>query len=90
MDSRKTIFLCAAILLLGHLLFWWLWYYTPFGIPTMIPDTPINIHGLVLILYLILIYVLLFRRILKKDPETSIGGLTLIGGLAQLFAEAIF
>jgi hypothetical protein len=50
MDFKKTIFQCAAVLLAGHLLFWWLWYYSPLVTPTMIPGTPINVHGLVLIL----------------------------------------
>ena len=56
----------------------------------MISGTPINLHGLVLTLFLIAAYWLLFRRILREDPETSIAALTITGGLAQLFSEVFF
>jgi hypothetical protein len=90
MDTRKSIFQCAAVLLAGHIFFFWLWYYSPLTVPAMIPGTPINIHGLVLILFLVGCYLIFFKRILHEMPETSLATLTLIGGLAQLFSEAIF
>ena len=62
--------IASALLLAGNLLLWWLCYYAPLALPTMISGTPINLHGLVLTLFLIAAYWLLFRRILKEDPET--------------------
>jgi hypothetical protein len=55
-----------------------------------IPDTPINISGLYLIVCFGSLYYFVFRKMLKEHPQLSIAYLVVFGTLIVLFSEMIF
>jgi hypothetical protein len=75
---------------LGELFSWWLFFYSPFNIPTYIPKSPINISGLSLIILITATIVFLQRKTLKFKRDISFTHLVLVGGLATFCSEIIF
>jgi hypothetical protein len=75
---------------MGELFCWWVFYYSPLGIPTHIPGTPINISGLSLIVLFSAVIVWLQKRILKLNRKTSLGRLVLAGCLVIFLSEFVF
>lgn len=90
METRKSIFQCGAVLLAGHLLLFWVLYFSVLDLPAKIPGTPLNIDGLAIIVLLIFSYLFFFKRILRRNPEGSLISLIITGGLANFFAEIVF
>ncbi|WP_423737172.1 hypothetical protein [Chitinophaga caseinilytica] len=87
---NKLILKYSLITLAGLLVQWWLFFFAPFAIPERIPSTPINIHGVFLIGYLVLILILFQKRLLRAAPDRGIGYLTLQGALMAFWAELAF
>jgi hypothetical protein len=89
MDIRKIIIRCAGLLLAGQLLFFVLFNYLPLNIPTHLTGTPINITGAIIFFYVLIVLIYFEKRLLKLEPKTSIGALTLMAAIAELFAEGV-
>jgi len=75
---------------LGELFSWWLFFYSPFSIPTYIPQSPINIPGLSLLILITITIVFLQKKTLKFKRDISFTRLVLVGGLATFCSEIIF
>ncbi|WP_109700762.1 hypothetical protein [Chitinophaga deserti] len=82
---RYTFILFATLLIK-----WWIFFFAPWDIPTHIPSTPMNIHGLAFIACIVAIFILFQRSVLKLLPGTSIWQLMLWSTVSFLLAEAIF
>ena len=86
-DHRKLLLI--SVLVLTALLFVDLFLIHEY-LPEHIPDTPINITGLYLIVCFGGVQYFVFRKMLKKHPELSISYLVIFGALIVLFSEVIF
>ena len=84
---KKVIIQYSSALFVAYLFQWWLFYFSSFDIPDLIPGTPINIKGLFLLGTLILFLWLLIKRLLSIDPGISIWKLAGLGIVAVLAAE---
>jgi hypothetical protein len=80
----------TALLLLGLFFEWWLFYFSGLDIPWFIPNTPIDLRGLLLIILLLMVLVTFIKRTNRQGTSTSIGKLTLAGTLVCFIAEFIF
>ena len=89
MDIRRTIIRCSAVLVTGQLLLFLIFNYLVFTIPSNLPGTPINVRGAILGLFLIVVLIYFEKRLVRHEPETSIGELTLMAAMAELFSEAV-
>lgn len=77
----------AAVLVLVNLLLFWLWFYSPFEVPQLIPGTPINIHGMVLVFTFMWVLIYQSKQIIKMQPGVNVIWLTAYGTLTCLIAE---
>jgi len=59
-------------------------------VPDYIPGTPIRITGLFIILSYYLVFILLFRHILKQDPNTNFFYLIVLGSIVVFISEIVF
>ena len=80
----------TALLLLGLLFEWWLFYFSGLDIPWFIPNTTIDLRGLLLIILLLMVLVTFIKRTNRQETSTSIVKLTLAGTLVCFIAEFIF
>jgi hypothetical protein len=87
---RPTIIKYTLLLLVGQLISWWTFFFSPFDIPDKIPQTPIKIDGIILIGLLLTILIFAQKKFLKLQPETTIIKLTLLGTIICFSSEVIF
>jgi hypothetical protein len=87
---KKIILVFSSALLIALLLQWGLIFFSPFDIPEYIPNTPINILGLLLLVTLLITLIFLNKKILQRDQSVSIGRLTLIGTFVCFLSETAF
>lgn len=59
-------------------------------LPEHIPDTPINISGLYIVVCFQVLFHVVFRRILKRHDSIGVLYLTVFGCLIVLFSEILF
>ena len=79
----------SAIFLVFLVIEWWLLFLSSFNIPEFIPYTQININGLLLAGFTLLILILSQKEILKTHPSISVGKLTFMG-IVLTFVPGIF
>ena len=87
---KKEIFILSFILLIAHLVQWYLidFYFT--NLPEHIPNTNFNIAGLSILIYTYPYIIFLSKKILQIEPSLNLLTLTIISGLTCLFAEIMF
>ena len=85
-----TIIKYTPLLLVGQIISWWTFFFSPFNIPDKIPMTPIKIHGLILFGLLVTILIMAQKKLLKLHPKATITKLTLLGILICFSSEVIF
>jgi hypothetical protein len=86
-DHRKLLLI--SVLVLTALLFVE-YFFIHDNLPEYIPDTPINITGLYLVVCCGGILYFVFRKMIKEHQELSISYLVTFGTLIVLFSEVIF
>jgi hypothetical protein len=79
----------AGILIVINLILFWLWFYSPFDVPRIIPGTPVNIHGLLLAITFITVLIHLCKRIIKMHPAVNVLRLTLLGTVTCFISEIV-
>ena len=87
---KKIIAKFSGGLLLALLFQWWLLFFSPFNIPKYIPNTPINILGLLILLSILVTLIFLNKRIMQLNKSISVFHLVLIGTFVCFLAETIF
>jgi cytochrome bd-type quinol oxidase subunit 2 len=87
--NRLTITF-IGLLLTGLLIQWWLFYFSGLDIPWFIPNTPIDLRGLLLIVLLLIILITFIKSKNRHDISLSIVKLTLAGTLVCFVAELVF
>lgn len=87
--KRLTI-IFSALLLVGLLIEWWLLYFSGLNIPGHIPNTPINVGGLLLIALLLTILIIFIKLLVKQNSSFSTFRLTLAGAIICFIAEFVF
>ena len=80
----------SSLLLAGNLVTYWILFLSPWEIPSHIPDTPINIDGLILIGLITLVSYLFQKQVLKLHPDTNVFRLILLSTLVCFIQEIIF
>lgn len=86
-DHRRLLLIC--VLVLTALLFVDYFFIHEY-LPEYIPETPIHISGLYLIVSLGGVYYFVFKKMLREHPQISIAYLVIFGALIVLFSEVIF
>lgn len=86
-DHRKLLLI--SVLVLTALLFVEFFFIHEY-LPEHIPDTPINITGLYLVVCFGGVQYVVFRKMHKEHPELSLSYLVIFGTLIVLFSEVIF
>lgn len=87
---KKIILKFSCLLLIGELFIWWLFFYSPFDIPIRPFIFPINVHGLLLFILMLLIIIYSLKSALKRLPAISILKLTCVGTFIVCISEIIF
>ena len=85
-----SIFKYGFFLLLALFAHFWIFYYSSWNLPEVIPGTPIKISGLLLVGVILTILILAEKNFLKKHPDQTIFNLTILGSAICFFAEFIF
>lgn len=86
---KRILFICSGVLLLMHLLLFWLLRFVPDYLPVF-GTRQINVHGVIVFAAMVGIIWYFLKKYHWEDPEASLGELTSIGLLAELCAEAVF
>jgi hypothetical protein len=87
---KSIVIKFSGLLLIGHLIIWWLLFYSPLNFPERIPKTPINIKGLTLIILTSTIIIYFQRRALKKDNRHTTLRLVFFSTVVCFIAELLF
>ena len=72
------------------LILWWVMFFSPFGIPELIPYTPIKTYGLFFTGMILTILIFAEKKILRNNPQSNIINLTLSGTVICFIMEVIF
>ncbi|PZR09225.1 MAG: hypothetical protein DI539_22195 [Flavobacterium psychrophilum] len=88
--SDKIILKYSGLLLLCHLINWWILFKSAINIPAYIPSTPISISGLLLITITIILSVFFIKAYLKMEGSATVLTLTLACLLMNSIAETLF
>jgi len=87
---KRLLLTYSSILLAGHVILVWLLFYSPLGIPAYIPNTQINIGGLLIICLTITVLIFFNKAIISTNPFLPIWKQVLWSGLICFIAELIF
>jgi hypothetical protein len=90
MKITKTFIYFSLLLTALYLIQWWLLFYYFTNVPKYIPDTPINIYGVILALTVLPVIYFFLKTALKKDPAATILQLTGLGTLLAIVTEILF
>jgi hypothetical protein len=86
-DHRRLLLISILVL---TALFFIEYFFLRDLLPEYIPYTSFKANGAFLIICLIGVYFVVFKRIIKQNPELSVGYLIVFGVLIALFSEVIF
>jgi len=81
---------CGTLLFIAISFLFWLDEYSSFGLPELVPYTPIKLYGTLIIGFTITILIIGEKAILKKDASTNVWQLTLLGLIMFVIAEVPF
>ena len=87
---KKEVLKYSGLIFLGLLIDWWIIWYSPLNLPKNIPETGIDIEGVLLIGLFLAVLILALKSHLKSHPDTSIFRLTIIGAIICFLPETIF
>jgi hypothetical protein len=87
---KNIIIKFSGLLVVLLLIEWWLLFFSNLPIPFLIPNTPINISGLLLIITIVSILIFLHKKAFSINSSFGIWKLTLFGTITCFFSEVIF